>query len=678
MTTMSAGYMGKLLHADLTTGAIETEQLPDSVYEQYLGGYGLGARVLFDRIPAGADPLGPDNILGFVPGLLTGTTALFSGRWMVVGKSPLTGGWGDANCGGDMGPDLKKAGFDGIFVRGISSHPVYLLIDRGKVEIRDASHLWGRDAVETEAVLKDELGGANYKVATIGPSGEKLSLISGIVNDRGRLAARSGLGAVMGSKKLKALVIRGHERVAALDSKEVKRLNNEFLERMKPAEKFGWIARWAKVLARVVRRLPVTPKGDGLQFNAILTRYGTSGITAMSAETGDAPVKNWGGAGCTDFPVGSKSWKISDEEVLRYQKKRYHCSLCPVGCGGEASVDDDRYKMEFTHKPEYESLTSFGTLTLCDDLPALFKLNDMCNRAGLDSISAGSAAAFAVECFENGVLTARDTDGLELRWGNSAALIELLERMIKREGIGDVLADGVRAAARKIGNGAERYAMEVGGQEVPMHDPRFDPGFGVVYQAEPTPGRHTIASLSYGDLMSLEEKFTWLGKPAMVSRNSERRKPNKGQFLATNTAYTNAANGAGLCLFGLIIGGGPPVFEWVNAATGWRKSNDEYLEIGHRILALRQAFSLREGIDPRGIRLPDRILGRPPLARGPLAGVTLDNEEMIEDYYRNLGWDTATGWPTREKLSELGLSDVAAAVYGDTGTAREATAATPG
>ena len=672
---MNHGYMGKILNVDLTTGTIETEQLPESVYEQYLGGYGLGARILFDRIPAGADPLGPDNVLGFVPGLLTGTTALFGGRWMVVGKSPLTGGWGDANCGGDIGPEFKKCGYDGIFVRGKSSNPVYLLIDRGTVELRDASHLWGQDAVEAEAALKEELGDSHFRVATIGQSGEKLSLISGIVNDRGRLAARSGLGAVMGSKKLKALVMRGHERVEALDSKEVKKLNNDFLKRMEPDEKMGWITKWVNVLARVVRRLPLTPKGDGLQFNAILKRYGTAGITALSAETGDAPVKNWGGVGCVDFPIGSKAWKISDEEVLRYQKKRYQCSLCPMGCGGELSVEHERYGMEFTHKPEYETLTSFGTLTLCDDLPALLKLNDMCNRAGLDSISAGATVAFAIECFENGILTTKDTDGLELGWGNSTAQIELLEKIIRREGIGDVLADGTRAAAKKIGNGAEKYAMHVGGQEAPMHDPRFDPGFGVVYQAEPTPGRHTIASLAYGELMSLEEKFTSLKKPAAFMWNSDRRKPDKGQFLAVNTAYTNAANGAGLCLFGLIIGGDVPVFDWINAVTGWRKSNDEYLEIGHRILALRQSFNVREGVDPRSVRLPDRILGRPPLKRGPLAGVTLDNEAMIEDYYHHLGWDPKTGWPTRERLSELGLADVAATVYGASAKAGEAASA---
>jgi aldehyde:ferredoxin oxidoreductase len=204
--------------------------------------------------------------------------------------------------------------------------------------------------------------------------------------------------------------------------------------------------------------------------------------------------------------------------------------------------------------------------------------------------------------------------------------------------------------------------MEVGGQEVPMHDPRLDPGFGVIYQAEATPGRHTIASHMYGELMALDEKFPWLGKLPALGWKSDRQKADKGRFLAVNTAYTNAANSAGLCLFGLIVGGDIPVFDWINAATGWTKSNDEYLEIGHRILALRQAFNLREGIDPRSVRLPDRILGKPPLKRGPLAGVTLDNEALLEDYYRNLQWDPATGRPTDERLNQLGLADVAAVI----------------
>ena len=660
---MSRGYMGKVLHVDLTSGAIEPEELPESMYEQYLGGYGLGARILFDRIPAGADPLGPDNILGFVPGLLTGTGALFGGRWMAVGKSPLTGGWGDANCGGDMGPDLKKSGFDGIFVRGVSDKPVYLLIDRGKIELRDASHLWGVDAVDTEAKLKEELGSPHYRVATIGQSGEKLSLMAGIVNDRGRLAARSGLGAVMGSKKLKALVIRGHERVAALDSGELKKLNKGFLERMEQAEKYAPMLKHLNKISRVLKWLPFVPKGDGLQFNAILKRYGTMGITAMSAETGDSPVKNWGGVGYVDFPIGSKSWKISDEEVLRYQTKRYQCSLCPLGCGGELSVDEPGCKLEFTHKPEYESLASFGTMTLCDDLPTIFMANEMCNRAGADSISAGSSVAFAIECFENGILTAKDTDGLELRWGDPTAILALLEKILAREGIGDVLADGVRVAAKKIGNGAERYAMEVGGQESRCTIRAWIPASLSSTRPRPLPAATrsprspTVSSWLWRTSSPGSTSCRhWAGRRASV-------KADKGKFLAVNTAYTNAANGAGLCLFGLIVGGNVPVFDWINAATGWKKSNDEYLEIGHRILALRQAFNLREGVDPRSVRLPDRILGKPPLKRGPLAGVTLDNEALLEDYYRNLQWDPATGWPTEERLKELGLADVAAAIH---------------
>jgi len=659
---MGKGYMGKILHADLTRGATTIEELPDSVYEQYLGGYGLGARVLFDRVPVGADPLGPDNILGFVPGLLTGTGALFAGRWMVVGKSPLTGGWGDANCGGDLGPDLKRAGFDGIFVGGIAPNPVYLLVDRGTIELRDAGHLWGLDAIDTEARLKEELGSTRYRVATIGQGGERLSLISGIVNDRGRLAARSGLGAVMGSKKLKAVVVRGSERVEELDSKEVKKVNDDFLERMARAEKLAPILRYLNGMSRVRKWLPFIPREDGLRFRAVLKRYGTSGITAMSAETGDSPVKNWGGSGHADFPIGSKSWKISDEEVVRYQTKRYKCSLCPLGCGGELSVNEPSCKLPVTRKPEYETLASFGTMNLVDDLPTILIANEMCNRAGIDSISAGSSIAFAIECFENGILTPQDTDGLELRWGNASIIRSLLEKIIAREGIGDVLADGVRIAAKKIGNGAERFAMHVGGQELPMHDPRHDPGFGVTYRAEATPGRHTIASLTYGGLMALDEKFPWLGKLSTGIRKSDRHERDKGKLLAVNTAYTNVANGAGLCLFGLSIGGRVPLSEWINGATGWNKSNDEYLETGHRILALRHAFSLREGIDPRNIRLPDRVLGKPSARRGPESSVNITHEALLEDYYRNLSWDPVTGRPTRERYQRLGLADVAAVV----------------
>jgi aldehyde:ferredoxin oxidoreductase len=458
---MGCAYAGKVLDVDLTRGSIENERIPDDLYERYLGGYGLGARILFDRVPAGADALGPDNVLGFVPGLLSGSGALFAGRWMLVGKSPLTGGWGDANCGGNLGPEIKRSGFDGIFVRGASSKPVYLLVDRGRAELRDAGHLWGLDAVETQARLEEELGGPHYRVACIGQAGERLSLISGVVNDSGRMAARSGLGAVMGSKRLKALVVRGHERPASPDSAAVKRLNTAFLRQMRTVEKLERVLGRLGPIGRVLGRLPFVPNREGVKLSAILKRYGTSGITAMAAESGDSPVKNWGGVGHVDFSISSRSWKISDEEILRYQKKCYRCSLCPLGCGGELSVNERDCKLESTRKPEYETLASFGTLTLCDDLLALFEANDMCNRAGLDSISAGSAVAFAIECFENGILSTEDTDGLELGWGNSSAIIALLAKITAREGIGDVLADGVRVAARKIGNGAEQDAMQV-------------------------------------------------------------------------------------------------------------------------------------------------------------------------------------------------------------------------
>jgi len=659
---MGNAYMGKVLHVDLSGGAIETERIPDGVYEQYLGGYGLGARILFDRMPAGADALGPDNILGFVPGLLSGSGALFAGRWMLVAKSPLTGGWGDANCGGNLGPEIKKSGLDGVFVRGLSADPVYLLIDRGSVELRDAGHLWGLDALETEARLQEELGSPRYRVACIGQGGERLSLISGVANDRGRMAARSGLGAVMGSKKLKALVVRGHEQPVSPDSVEVKRLNATFQRQLGRAEKLETVLSHLGPVGRVLERLPFVPTGEGPRLGAMLKRYGTSGITAMAAETGDAPVKNWGGLGPVDFSIGSRSWKISDEEVLRYQKKCYRCSLCPLGCGGELSVDEEDCRLESTRKPEYETLASFGTMTLCDDLPALLKANDMCNRAGLDSISAGSTVAFAIECFEEGILTEEDTDGLVLGWGGSRAIVALLAKIIDREGIGDVLADGVRVAARKIGRGAEQFAMQVGGQELPMHDPRLDSSYGVAYQVEPTPGRHTVASRTYGEFMSLDDKRSSLERAPFPQERRDICRANGGELLAANTAHVNLANASGLCLFGLRIGRDTSVADWLNAATGWRRGEEEYLEIGHRILTLRQAFNLREGIDPRSIRLPERILEGRSTKNGSRNEAARDNEVMLKDYYRHLRWDPATGQPTRERLQQLGLSDVLEAI----------------
>jgi len=665
---MGKGYMGKIMWVNLSTGEIKREDVPDEIYEKFLSGYGLAAKILYERIPPGADPLGPDNILAFMSGLLTGTGSLFTGRWMACAKSPLTGGWGDANCGGDLSPAIKRAGVDGIFCAGKSSKPVYLAVNGDKAELKDASAIWGKDCTETEDLIRKELGDdkASYKIACIGPAGEKLSLIAGISNDKGRLAARSGLGAVMGSKNLKAIAVSGKAKVEVANREIIAQQSKKFSKALNRADfvqnflnNFG--LRFTGILTRVGN--PSRQPGD--LFRLILKKYGTLGITAMSSENGDSPVKNWGGAGYKDFPLGRAS-KISDDKARKYEVDKYGCYSCPIRCGGIFKVKDGPYPIEEMHKPEYETLCAFGALCLVADLHVLMKINDMVNRGGIDSISCGAVSAFAIECYENGILTKQDTGGLELKWGNAEALLKLVDMIIHRKGIGDVLADGVKRASQKIGKGSEKFAVHAGGQEPAMHDPKFDMGHGCSYECEPTPARHTIAAYTWQDLMSVD-RFTD-GKvepiPLMASKQA-RKEPLariKGQIV--NSRLMQVVNGAGMCLFGLCVGPKAPIYEWLNAATGWDKTADAYLFIGERIETLRQSFNVREGIKPDDFKLSGRAKGVPPLTYGPHKGATLDLDTMKKNFFEAYDWDVKTGKPSKERLEKLGLNEVVKDIYG--------------
>ncbi len=660
------GYMGKVLWADLNTGKTWEEEVDEGIYRDYLCGYGLGAKIVYDRQPAKADPLGPDAIIGFTTGLLTGTGAPFTGRYMVVGKSPLTGTWGDANSGGYFSPMLKRTGYDAVFVKGISDKPVILVVNEGRAEIVDAGFVWGKDCVETEDVIREKLGDNKYQIACIGPAGEKLSLISGVITDKGRAAGRSGLGAVMGSKKLKAVAALGERKTEIADLNTFNKVRKDYMDRFKKKVPFkdktsvDNLNFMGKLVRSFFPFLFATPPAT---YKELIMRYGTGGMTAYSAECGDSPVKNWGGSGYHDFPIGAKSYKISDERLIKYQEKKYYCAFCPLGCGGIVRVKSGAYALEHGHKPEYETLAAFGTMCLNDDIESIIMANDICNRAGLDTISAGATIAFAIECFENGIITENETDGIKLTWGNADAIIEMTEKLAGRSGFGDVLADGVKRAAEKIGNGSERFAVHAGGQELPMHDPRFDPTFGTAYEVEPTPGRHTISSDTYLMLMELHKKFDDVKPVKQVSLKSAKYNYEKvGDFQPDTSCFVQVANGAGVCLFGLLVGE-YPLFEWLNAATGWNLDARAYRTVGQRILTLRHCFNVREGIKPADTMIRNRAAGYPPLTKGPLANVTLDLDKLSGRYYEKVGWDYATGLPSKERLHSLGLHKVFEDLY---------------
>ena len=669
---LNGALNGKMLNVRLNAGVIEPEQIPEDMYRKYLGGYGIGSRLMFDRIPKGADPLGPDNVLGLFPGLLTGTP-FFGIRYQAVAKSPKTGGWGDANAGGDFGPYLKNAGWDGIMLYEKSSKPVYVYIEDDKVEIKDASDLWGMDAIDVEMKLK-ERHGKKASVACIGPAGEKQSLMAGICNERGRLAARSGLGAVMGSKNVKAIVVNASKNIIGSSPEIMKQVRQSLDEFAKPITNF-------------------------------FRTYGTTGITNSSAMSGDAPVKNWGGVGMVDFPQGMV---LSGDNVNRRMEKKYACWHCPVACGGEshawddqenqakvriakrdtqaaelraqlaAAPDDQKQALEaqlkkiendnkadaeitndarfpypkHTHRAEYETMTSFGTMMLNNDINALHYANHLCNQYGVDTIAAGATVAFAMECYENGLITKEDTDGIDLRWGNSEAIIEALHKIGKKEGsLGEIFGDGVKAASEKIGPKSIEFAMEVGGEELPMHDPKLQPEYYTTYKLDPTPARHTQYEGA--------SRPAWNLAPGVQDRTVA---AGRGEHHQGRANYMHIVNSAGMCMFIMMGAPNDRIPEWINSETGWDTTREELIKTGERIGNLRMAFNVREGDIVTKRRVPGRLWGAQALEAGPHKDLSLDTKTLEQEFLAAAGWDADTAAPSRKKLEELGIADVADAI----------------
>jgi len=610
---MARGYMGRVLWVDLSRQEIREEGLNEDLLQAFIGGYGLGARVLFSSQKAGVDALADEAVLGFLTGPLTGTAAIGGSRYTVVGKSPLTGGWGDANSGGDFGPYLKFAGYDAVFFVGISDKPVYLFISEGKSELRDATYLWGKDCYETEDILKFQWG-KDTRVACIGPSGEKVSLIAAVMNDRGRAAGRSGLGAVMGSKKLKAILVNGKTHVPVADAKAVGDLRRKYLPQL------GGTIDW-------------------------LSEHGTAFVAQGSAHSGDSPVKNWGGIGVVDFPDAAS---FSATGITARRVKKYGCYRCPIACGAHMMAGNGDYIYEEgCHRPEYETLALFGSNCLNNNIESIIKANDLCNRYGIDTISAGSVLAFVMECYEKGIVTASDTDGIEMTWGNHRSMIAMLEKLANREGFGDLIADGVKIGAERIGRGADEFAMHIHGQELPGHDPKLDYHWGLSYLLDPTPARHTQNA----------EVFQPLTK---VIKEDRQLNPDAGAACEAGSMLHHVVNSSGLCAFVYSCFPRADILaEFLRAVTGWDYDIENLTTTGERILNIRQAFAAREGLNQALFQAPGRLLGHPPSVEGPHAGISIDEQYWFRDYFATVGWDLATGKPNREKLIELGLGNIA-------------------
>ena len=615
------GYVGRVLRVDLSSGRIATEEPPDNFYRMYFGGEGLVAFYLLREVPPRVDALSPDNVLVFAAGPLTGVPVGGCGRHSVGGKSPLTGAFGEGEAGGYWGAELKFSGFDAIVVQGKAEKPVYLLIRDGQAEIKDARHLWGLKTLECQEAIRGELGDPDVKVAQIGPAGERLVRFACVVNDLDAFAGRTGLGAVMGSKNLKAIACRGHRRVPLADSQAV-----------------ASIAHWVR---------DNTPAN-----NQDIRDLGTASSVRSLSRRGGLPTRN--------FQAGffEGAGRISGEAMRDTIStgNRRSCYACPVQCKREVRVEEP-YQVDPRYGgPEYETIASLGSNCGIDDLKAIAKGGEMANAYGLDTISTGSAIAFAMECFERGLISSRDTGGLELRFGNSRAMMEMVERIALRQGLGDLLAEGVARAAKKLGPPARELALHIKGQEVPMHEPRYKQGLGLGYIMSPTGADHchNMHDSNFTGKSAYLEDMKALGilDPLPLTDLS----PAKVRLLIYYTFWQHFMNCAVTCYFVIVYGlvGFDRVAELVRAVTGWNTSVWELMKVGERALNMALAFNRREGFSPADDVLPRRFFT--PHPSGPLQGVTIEERAFLEareTYYQMIGWPG--GNPSPAKLEELGI-----------------------
>ena len=629
---MVGGYTGKLLFIDLTNKKIKEENLDENLARKFLGGYGIGSKIIYEKQKAGIDPFGEDNILGILAGPLTGTNLPFVSRYTVVGKSPLTNSWGDANGSGFFGPSLKFSGYDGIFFSGMSDSPVYLLVGKEKPEIIDAGDIWGKDTYATEDIMKARYS-KKAEVACIGPSGEKLSRLAGVVTAKGRIAARSGLGAVMGSKKLKAVVAIGCEKVQTSDPELVESLRKKYTQQIR----------------------------DGIGFSDFYSKTGTPGYIEAGALSGDSPVKNWFGTQVEDLKDVSE---YKYENIKRYKTRKRTCYKCPMGDWGHVMINDGPYALEEeAHMVEYESASALGSYCLNTNFESIIKSNDICNRFGIDTISVGATIAFTINCYEKGLLTKKDTDGVEMTWGNHSSIVKMIEKLAKREGFGEILADGVKRAAEKIGRGSEKYAIHVGGQELPAHDSRFEPSMASIYKNNATPGRHT-----QGAQYTVPPKLTELLPNIDFSFSfGNKRDVFNGRAKAQKilTVLNHCVNSTGMCLFGFLSTEVTFMHECYSAVTGWDVDLNELLITGERIGNMRIAFALREGINPIKLDYPDIALGKPPFKKGPTKNITVDIKQLTKEFCQKMDWCLETGRPSKSKLKELGLGWLIKDIWGE-------------
>jgi aldehyde:ferredoxin oxidoreductase len=615
---MTNAFVGQILRVNLTSGAISTEILNPQWARQTLGGAGLATRYLLELTSPGIDPLGAENVLIFMTGALTGTPSASASRYSVVAKSPQTGYWGQANSGGFFGPALKWSGFDGVIFEGISPQPVYLSILDGKAELREATHLWGLTVPECDDRLQSEIG-RPVTVACIGPGGENLVRYAAIMNNKHRAAGRTGMGAVMGSKRLKAIACGGNHRISLHDAEGFNRISQRQREYM-----------------------------DESILKIGFDTFGTNMIADMVNVRGGYPTLNWQTSSFEQ--IENVNAQAMTDQVL---VEGVRCFACPVACGRGTEIRQGKWKGAHGEGPEYETTDTLGAMCGVDDLNAITMANYLCNEYGLDTISAGSSIAFAMECYQRGILKDDQTGGISLEFGNGDLVVDLVEKIGKREGIGDLLAEGTQRMAERLGSGSEHFAMHVKGLELPAYDPRAAKITGLGYVTASRGGDHMNGYI---------QAPTFIDMPFLIVEDSTIRNPfvanpAEARVLIDMENALSVLDALGGCKFMGVLVSAAEIVDLVRTATGWDFSLDEFRTCGDRLQTMARVYCVREGLRREHDILPGRLM-LDPLPDGPAQGMVLDRstlELMKDSYYELRGWDVTSGIPSPAKLHELDL-----------------------
>jgi aldehyde:ferredoxin oxidoreductase len=659
------GFLGRVLFVDLSAKTHEVKTVEPQVYRDYLGGYGLGAWLMWKHFPATTDPLAPEACFALCSGLLTGLRTPFSGRIQIVGKSPLTNSWADSNSGGSVCSHLRQAGYDAVVVRGKAAEPTLLVIRDSEVTFEPAGELWGKEVPETFDAIKAKFGGKrDVGVSAIGPAGEHLQRIASVMNDRYHAFGRQGFGAVYGSKNLKAIVVAGTGEVAIAKPDEFKAICKRITDEYKKdlgliARFFAYMAKpkgWLAWMYRLMTRMGAKLQSPTASMRRLWSQRGTTAAVALSVENGDAPIKNWTGVGARDFPLAKKAMKLDGAVVDKYITKKLSCGDCPMPCKGIVKVKSRN--LSDVRRPDYETIIGFGANILNDDIELVTACHDACNRLGIDAVSSSMTLAWVCEAMDKGLLTKDDLDGIDMRWGNGEAALALTIKMGSGDGCGTWLGQGVKRAAEHVGKGTEEFAVHVHGGEPAYHDSRFTSLMGVTYIADPTPGRHTAGSASWNEtfgvgfsLAKAAEKKEWDVKWKSTD--------GKGHAQALFSNAHQAMNGLGLCMFTMLTGS-LPWAELVNAATGWGVTDKDLLICGERIQNLRAAFNRREGIKPADFAPHKRMLGEGDghLDAGPLKAIRVPLPMLKDDYYSAMHWNKTTGNVTKAHAESLGMAEI--------------------